>query len=47
MYLFTTLFSDKVLLDTFAEINQIILKIYLIHILLNFMHLVALIFTPD
>ena len=33
--------------DTFAEINQIIHKIYFIHILLNFMHLVALIFTPD
>ena len=36
------LFSGKVLPDTFAEINQNLLKIYFIHILLNFMYLVAL-----
>jgi hypothetical protein len=35
-------FSDKVLLDTFAEINQILLKIYFIRMLLSFMYLVTL-----
>ena len=35
--LFTTYFSHKMLLDAFAEINQNLLKIYIIHILLNFM----------
>ena len=34
--------TSLVLLDTFAEINQNLLKIYFIHILLNFMYLVTL-----
>ena len=39
--LFTTKFSDKVLLDTFAATNQILLKNHFVHILLTFMYLVT------
>ena len=40
--LFTFQFSDEVLLDTFAGINQILLKMYFIQNLSTFMYLVTL-----